>query len=250
LRQEPTLGRYKTLNDFAKGYLETKALVSKKGVILPGPEAKPEQWNEVWTALGRPESPDKYDLTGFEAPKEGWDPELQKEALSTFHAAGMPPQMVKQVLGWYADRTRKEMESIGAKESELVNGWGKQLQQKFGSALEAKLDLADRTFETYFPGELGEAIAAARLPGGGPLAEYPGFVEAMATIGQLHAEHQLLGDKAPLHFAKTPDEAAAEIKKLKMDPEFAKIMGNRKHPDYEEKNALWLRLHQQAGDKA
>src|SRR6185369_12579211 len=60
LKGDATLTRYKSLDDLARGHLETKKLASSK-LIIPGDGATDEDWGKFYDALGRPESPDKYE---------------------------------------------------------------------------------------------------------------------------------------------------------------------------------------------
>lgn len=57
----PNFNKYKTIKAFAEGH---DALLSKLGtsVSIPNNESTPEQWNEFYSKLGRPESADKYEF--------------------------------------------------------------------------------------------------------------------------------------------------------------------------------------------
>lgn len=57
--QNPNFNKYSTVKAFAEGH---EALLSKLGtsVNIPTETSTPEQWNEFYTKLGRPESADKY----------------------------------------------------------------------------------------------------------------------------------------------------------------------------------------------
>lgn len=57
----PNFNKYKTVKAFAEGY---ESLVSKLGtsVSIPNENSTPEQWNDFYNKLGRPESADKYEF--------------------------------------------------------------------------------------------------------------------------------------------------------------------------------------------
>ena len=46
------------------------ALIGKKGVIVPGEGATPEQVNDYFKALGRPDNPDGYEFANIEELKD------------------------------------------------------------------------------------------------------------------------------------------------------------------------------------
>lgn len=246
LRQNETLSRYKSLDELGKAHLEARAKLSEKGLVLPKPDAKPEAWDEVYTALGRPEAPDKYDLGDWKAPEiQGWEEGIQKEALAVMHQAGLSNAQAKAVLSWYGDKLGAAQGAISEQQAQVVKQWGEQVGRKWGQASEAKLDLANRTFETYFPPDVRDAIAGAVTRDGGPLAEHPAFLEAMASIGDHLAEHQLLGDKEPRQHAKTPEEASHELTSLQNDPAFRAAFADPRHPGFREAHERHDRLLRQ-----
>lgn len=246
-RQEPTLARYESVGSLAKAFLEQRKLISQKGVIVPGADATPEAINEFYTALGRPESADKYDLGDWKAPTQGWDADFQTEAQQAFHAQGLTSKQVQGVLTWYAGKLQAEMGKAGEAEKATYARYGEELRKEFGTALDAKIDIADRAFRTLFPKEVQDVIYGLRMPDGGMLGENPAFVRAMAMAGEPMAEHRLLGDKEPTQFSKTPDEAKAELQKLKGDKEFTRVLFDRRDPGHAAANERWLTLHKQAG---
>lgn len=59
--ENPNFNKYKTIKAFAEGH---EALLSKLGssVTIPNQDSTPEQWNDFYNKLGRPESADKYEF--------------------------------------------------------------------------------------------------------------------------------------------------------------------------------------------
>ncbi len=247
LREAPSIAKFSKVGDLAKSYVELQGKMGQKGLLLPKPDAPPEAWNEVYTALGRPEKADQYDLGEF-APPEGlnWDPGFQQESLGWMHEAGLSSRQAQAILGKYAGKLASETQAAAEREAEVVGRWTVELQRNWGSALEQKLDLAERAFLSLVPEAHRDMISSARLPDGGTLGDHPAFLEMMATVGQRWAEAQLLGDKEPTRFAKTPEEAGREIKKRINDPVFRAKLTDARHPEHEEAKAEWQRLHEQA----
>jgi hypothetical protein len=80
------------------------------------------------------------------------------------------------------------------------------------------------------------------MPGGGVFGAHPKILDMFAEIGGLRAEAGLLGDKRPTRYSKTPEQALAEIGKLRDDPEFRQKF----QAGDSEATRQWQDLHRQA----
>lgn len=87
LKSEKTFEKFNDVPSLAKSYLEAQKAISKKGVIIPSDKATPEEWNNYYRSLGRPDTPEGYtlnnegitvdaNLTVQEAEKWGVSPDM------------------------------------------------------------------------------------------------------------------------------------------------------------------------------
>ena len=97
------LNSYKELEKFRGA--DEKSLIK-----LPNKDAKPEDWDAVWNKLGRPESPDKYELTAPEG-----------------------VQVNDDAVKWFRETAHKKGLSANTAK-EMFNEWN-----KFGSELQQKM---------------------------------------------------------------------------------------------------------------
>src|SRR3990170_5621200 len=92
----------------AKGYVETKKMVGGS-LKIPKEDATPEEVAAFYTALGRPETPDKYDTKIPEFPPDAGVPPLDQVAFRDFlavsHGAGLTAKQVQAVMDWYGAYT-------------------------------------------------------------------------------------------------------------------------------------------------
>ena len=65
-----TLSKFKTADDLAKSYIELETKVGAKGILVPGPDATPEEKEKHLNDLGRPPTPDGYKLDPVEGMHE------------------------------------------------------------------------------------------------------------------------------------------------------------------------------------
>ena len=66
-KEEKALQNFQDMKGFVKSYLHSQKLVGADKIPVPNKHATDEDWNEVYTRLGKPESPDGYK---FNLPKD------------------------------------------------------------------------------------------------------------------------------------------------------------------------------------
>ena len=66
-QEEKSLQNFSNMNDFVKSYLHSQKLVGADKIPLPNKLATKEDWDVVYSKLGRPETADGYK---YELPKE------------------------------------------------------------------------------------------------------------------------------------------------------------------------------------
>jgi hypothetical protein len=97
------LARFKTENDLGKSYLELEKRLGAS-VVLPGKNAKPEDVEAFYEKLGRPKSPDGYELDPVFLPDNvsQTDPG-NKEFRKIAHEIGLSKVQAKALNKWSVD---------------------------------------------------------------------------------------------------------------------------------------------------
>ena len=62
IRGDASLENINDINSLAKGYVHAQRMVGADKIALPGKYATEDDWQQVYTKLGRPESPENYEL--------------------------------------------------------------------------------------------------------------------------------------------------------------------------------------------
>lgn len=222
IKNDPTIQNYGSIQDLMKGHIETKALVGRKGVIVPGKDAKPEEWDAYYTALGRPKTADEYQMSTVKMP-EGF-PEMDKNSIAEFrktaHSLGMTPQQVDGLWKWYAGsnatafQKMQEAQVNGMKETEA------NLRKELGDKYDAQLELAKKT-GAYAFGDQFKAFAQKH-------GNDPAVIKALAKLGEQLGEDTLNSGQAH-GLAKTPEEAQAEIDRIMADQKHAYHVDGPEH---------------------
>lgn len=231
LRDTVALARFDDVAALAREHLHLQSAIGRKGLMPPGADAAPEERDAFFSALGRPATPDDYDLSDFDLP-DGmpWNGDLQAAMLTEMHAAGLTNMQTKALIAAYAgmqgDAWQQAVDAQGAASTRAAAA----LEAEWGERFDARLDLANRAFRAAFGDDVG-SIAGLQLADGGQVGDHPAFVRAFATLGERMAEPELVGGKSA---AMTPsgEVARATLRQLENDPDFRAALLDRAHPDH------------------
>ncbi len=232
---------WKSPAEALKSYAHLERLVGADKIALPPKDAQGNRdWSkwDGWSAIGRPEAPDKY---AFRMP-EGHSTTNDDRAFQTH----MAPLLHKAGLAqWQVDLLAQGLESFGHQQREGLSRQTQQtyaasvqeLQRDWGAAFDRHLDLANRAVRQFGGPDLVRALSAAGL------GHHPAVVRAFARMGATLAEDSGLPAGAAGGGAGS---ARAEIQRLKADPQFQTAFLNRLHPGHEQAMSKMLSLQAQA----
>lgn len=168
LYKDPALQQFKTPEDVAKAFIETKKLVGAKPLKIPGADATEEErkaFNDQYRATMVPADPKGYD---FKKP-EGLAPELEQlfseEGLGAFaaeaHKLGLTKAQAEGLIAFDKARNEAVMQSAGegakARETSFMEGFKKQ----HGANAEKVLDISIGLITDVATKEDSDTIAGA-----------------------------------------------------------------------------------------
>lgn len=172
-------------------------------LLMPGADAKPEDWAAFYNKLGRPETPDAYEM---EVP-EGDDGAFAKQVAPLLHEAGITGEQAKILSkGWNQMKisaeatlaqaaqdaaTAQHTQNV-AEETALKNEWGQQF--------DANMHHAKQAVSQFLPKEhAGDIIAAIESKVG-----YRKTIEMLHSIGKGLGEHDAAGLSTGVDGTDTP----------------------------------------------
>jgi len=165
-------------------------------LVMPGKDATPEQWSDFYAAIGRPETPDKYELPV----PEGDTGEFAKEMAPILHKHGITADQAKGLAAdWnamaakYAERMDTDATAAAAAEAQATNARNTAeataLQNEWGQSHAENLEMARRAIRQFMPGEKAGATIAA-IEG---VLGYKGAIQFLHGIGKGMAESDAAG---------------------------------------------------------
>jgi hypothetical protein len=227
----------KPLPDVLKSYVEAQKLIGSS-VRLPGekdaPEIREKKLAEVYTRLGKPESPEAYQLSAPKTlmPHVPWSDESTSWVAKTAHKLNLNPQQAQVLADEIGTALSKAPNpKAAAKDTEAT------LRQEWGDGVYTRnLTWAFRTLKD-FGGD--EAVQLMETTG---LGNDPRVIKLFANIGKELAEANVI--RKEIDGVNSSGDAQSEIKRIlgdKNDP-----YHNAKHPLHEERVQAMLKLHELA----
>lgn len=239
IRGEAAFKDIKDLGGLAKGYLHAQKLIGhppERLLTLPAGD-DPKEWDGIWSKLGRPESPEKYDVKTPDGVKE--DPAFKGNFLKQAHQNGLTTKQAKGLYDWYtAELASANAAGKTAAQAKLAEAEGK-LKTEWGAAYDQNLTLARQALEHY-----GDADLKAALNEG--LGNDPRVIKVFAKLGKQLSEDGLVGKSSGAGAVASPAEAQQQINALKADKAFTQVYLDKRAPGHAEAVERMTRLYAQA----
>lgn len=219
-RTDPAFKNFQTPEDIYRSYKHAASMVGMdKSYVIRKPkgDATPEEMNDYYKQLGRPEKPEEYVVPENVKINDKMAASLRSE----LHALGVPQEHFSGIVKYMAkvaDETATESEK---EYNERVEQAQQQLKQDFGQAYEQKIAIAR------------EAVNRA---GGEPLMELlketgminnPTFVKALAQWGEPFRESTSFTGSPQYGGKLTPDEAKMQLNELRMTPAYGEYLAGK-----------------------
>ena len=214
-RTDPNIEKFTEIDALAKSYINATKMIGQDKVAVPNENSTQDQWNEVYTKLGRPESADKYKL---EANSEVVP--IDENAIKTFaetsHKLGLNNKQAQGILEYYknmmegtAQQSKIDAETSQAQaEQELRQEWGKSFDEnRKKAAAIAKANLGADFLDTTF------------LKDGSVLGNNPTVIKGFLKIANMMSEDPIV---------TTESESVDQGKNL--EAEISQIMNDKSHP--------------------
>jgi hypothetical protein len=138
---------WKDVGSLADSYRNLEKLTGAppEQIIKLPKEGDAEAWNSVWGRLGRPDTPDGYQLPV----PEGMPPEFAQKAGAKFHELGIPAKQAQALAEWWnqENATVAQAQSL-AKEQQAELDLQK-LKQEWGQTYDAEVEKGRRAVRQF-----------------------------------------------------------------------------------------------------
>ncbi len=214
IRHDPSLASIQDINGLAKGYVHAQRMVGADKVVIPKEDSGPEDWNDFYNRLGRPE---KYEIDRPEL-SDGleYNSEMESKMLGLMHESGLSQAQAQKLYSGYMEYINEGHKGMAAGKEAQIAEWDRDIRQEFGHAYDERVDAAQRAAAEFggdeFLGWLDET----------GLGDHPMFIKMFSKIGMGIMEDSADTSGRGNSFTLTPDAARQEIARLQRDPNFMK----------------------------
>jgi hypothetical protein len=206
IRGEKGLNNVKSIPDVMKQLTNAQKAIGKDKIALPNENSSPEEWEETYKALGRPETVDDYIVEFPDEVKDYVDPELMTEAKSIFHKIGLNKTQADALMAFEASRIAKGLEGQKLDAENSVKETEEALRKEWGTSYPERLHVAERVITENTTEENREALLSE-------IGNSPRIADFLATIGKKFMEGKIMTGVETLR--ETPAEALDAIAVLK-----------------------------------
>ena len=208
-KEEKALQNFSTMNDFVKSYLSAQKLVGANKVAIPNKMATDEDWEEVYSKLGRPSKPEDYKYSFGE---DEIDQTQLKNFNETAHRIGLLPKQAERIIKFYNEmNTQAEVDNqkaFEAKQAEAMTD----LKKEFGPTYTKRLDQAKKlAVETLGNDMLNNTI----LKDGSRLGDSVEVIKAFSMLADKLSEDEIIKGEGTGY--QTASEIEKEISELTED---------------------------------
>jgi len=223
-RSDPNIAKFTEIDALAKSYINATKMIGQDKVAVPNNNSTEDQWNEVYSKLGRPESPDKYELN-VKSDVVPIDETAIKTFAETSHKLGLNNRQAQGILEFYknsmegsAQQSKIDMETAQANaEQQLRQEWGKTFEdnvRKAGSLAKANL---------------GVEVLDMQLQDGTRLGDHPDIIKGFAKIADMMSEDKIVSTESEnVNQGKDIESEISSIVNDKNSPYW-----NKGHPDHD-----------------
>ena len=224
LRDNPTLSNFKDINSLAAAHVNLKSHLGRDKIAKP---VTSDDWNDVYNFLGRPESPDGYEVKLPDKIPEPIKAQFNDEALGNFrqkaHELGLNSEQASALVAWQAENLSGQFNALQEQQGQSIEEGEKALRKEWGRGYDQNVKFAHKAFEEYG----GEELAALMDQSG--LGNNPAVLKAFANIAKsTMADKDLVGAVEGAGRVLTPEEAQMEAKSIMSNPAYT----DRRHPEH------------------
>lgn len=230
-------------------YSATKML-NEDSVRVPGPDAKPEDWQGVYKKLGALDAPDKYEFKLPEGAKV--DDKLVTFGKTLSHKLGLNPTQANMLASEWTQFTTQYNNEHGAAETQRLAAENEaalnSVKTKWGAEFDSKIEAGKRVATSLY--KMTDAADKAMFDKIEGAIGSAAMLELFARIGDKTREGSFKTDGGGVNDNPdnmAPETAAAEIKRLQGDEGFTKQYMDAKHPQHAVAVERMNKLYAKAG---
>ena len=220
-KDEKALANFTSMDDFVKSYLSAQRLVGANKVAIPNKMATDEDWEEVYSKLGRPAKPEDYKYSFSE---EDINADQLKNFNETAHRIGLLPKQAERIIKFYNEmNTQAEVDNQKLFEEKQTVAMT-DLKKEFGPTYTKRLDQAKKLATETLGNEM---LNNTVLKDGTRLGDSVEVIKAFSMLADKLSEDEIIKGEGTGY--QTASDIEKEISELTED---GSPYWNKTHPNH------------------
>ena len=222
LKNEKALESIQDIPGLAKSFIHAQKMVGTDKISIPNKHATDDDWNDVYSKLGRPSKPEDYQI------QINSNSSVDTDALNGFkeaaHKYGLLPKQAEGIINFYDDMTQNYMRDLDAKAEQGRMHAEKSLKEEWGPAYDSKVKSVGGVVTKY----LNDDFAHMTLSDGTKVGDHPDFIRAFANIASDLGEDKLVTSTGPQYM--THKEIDKQLRELQAE---GSAYWKKNHPNHD-----------------
>lgn len=222
-RNDPNISKFTEIDALAKSYINATKMIGADKMVIPNKNSTEDQWNDVYTKLGRPPSPTEYKLD-YKSDIIPIDENSIKSFATNAHKLGLNNKQAQGILEFYkstVEQSAKEM-SINAETAQAQSA--NELRQEWGRLFDENLRRAGSVAKAYLDADFLDM----QLRDGTRIGDHPKMIRAFSKIAEITSEDQIVSSEGGNSI--NIKDVEKEIEELTIDRDGA--YWNKNHPNH------------------
>jgi hypothetical protein len=182
-RKDPNIEKFTEIDALAKSYINATRMIGQDKLVIPNNNSTEDQWNEVYSKLGRPESADKYNLN-VKSDIVALDKNSIKSFAEQSHKLGLNNKQAEGILQFYknnmegsAQQSKIDTETAQVQSEQM-------LRQEWGRDFESKVKQAGALAKA----NINPDVLDMQLKDGTRVGDHPEIIKGFAKIAGMMSE--------------------------------------------------------------
>ena len=181
LRDHSALSSINDVGNLAKSYINAQSMIGRDKIAIPSQHSSPEDWNNVYDRLGRPESADAYEVNVG----DNTDEQFMSWYKNTAHEIGLNPTQASKLAESYNElflAQQAEAPNYDALRSENEAA----LKKEYGGKYDENIKLGSSMLTEF--SDMDNPLTELDMADGSKLGDNPNFIRAMVNVGEFIRE--------------------------------------------------------------
>ena len=223
-RSDPSIEKFTEIDALAKSYINATKMIGQDKLVIPNNNSTDDQWNEVYSKLGRPESADKYSLDA-KSETVPMDEGAIKSFTEQSHKLGLNNKQAQGILEFYKNNMEgtAQQSKIDTETAQVQSE--QQLRQEWGRDFEGKVKQAGALAKA----NINPEVLDMTLSNGTRLGDHPEIIKGFAKIAGMMSEDKIVSTES--ENVDTSKDIESEISALTNDT--TGPYWNKQHPEHD-----------------